>query len=133
MAGISVRLPLTIDSIDGPYSLHKDLKESVKQNLKMLMLTIPGERIMNPDFGVGLQKILFDNDTKNLRDKIHDRIRKQVSKYMPFLRVSETILPNLNDIRATQSNSIYISINYYIEPLSQKDVLEMSLSTVDVT
>jgi phage baseplate assembly protein W len=133
MAGISVKLPLNIDSVDGPYSLHKDLKESVKQNLKMLLLTIPGERVMNPDFGVGLQKVLFDNDTKNLRDKIQDRIRKQVSKYMPFLRVSETILPDLGSAREGQVNSLYISVSYYIEPLSQKDILEISLSAVDVT
>lgn len=133
MAGISVKLPLNIDSVDGPYSLHKDLKESVKQNLKMLLLTIPGERVMNPDFGVGLQKVLFDNDTKNLRDKIQDRIRKQVSKYMPFLRVSETILPDLSAVSPGQANSLHISVSYYIEPLSQKDILKISLNAVDVT
>ena len=31
----------------------------VRQNFKNLLLTIPGERMMDPDFGVGIQRFLF--------------------------------------------------------------------------
>ena len=42
MAGISVKLPLFVSEFDGPYALNKTLKDTVKQNFKMLLLTIPG-------------------------------------------------------------------------------------------
>ena len=51
---ISVKLPLEIDPRDGPYASIDDLTEVVRQNFKNLILTVPGERVMLPDFGVGL-------------------------------------------------------------------------------
>ena len=54
LQGISPRLPLVYDKTDGPYQLNKTLKQTFQQNLKMLILTMPGERPMIPEFGVGL-------------------------------------------------------------------------------
>ena len=45
---------------DGYYALTKTHHEVIRQNLKNLILTVPGERIMIPDFGVGLKKLLFE-------------------------------------------------------------------------
>ena len=128
MSGISVRLPLSIDATDGPYSLHKNLKESVKQNLKMLLLTIPGERVMDPNFGVGLLKFLFENDTQDLRSKLHERIRNQVNTYLPFLKVRETISPTLESSGNSSARQINITINYYIEPIAESDILNITLT-----
>ncbi len=60
--GFSVKLPLSTDKIDGPYVLNKTLESTIKQNLKMLVLTEPGERVMNGNFGVGLKRLLFEPD-----------------------------------------------------------------------
>ena len=48
--GISAKLPLAYTKADGPYLLTKDLTENTKQNLKILIFTNPGERVMNVDF-----------------------------------------------------------------------------------
>ena len=42
MASIGVKLPLTTDSMDG-FTMTKTLKDAIKQNFKMLILTNPGE------------------------------------------------------------------------------------------
>ena len=73
-SGLAVKLPLTVDKQFGPYGLITDYAELVKQNFKMLILTIPGERIMNPDFGIGLKKYLFEMDTHSTYAEINDRI-----------------------------------------------------------
>ena len=50
------QLPLSRgDSFD--YEYIRDVPHLVKQNLKNILLTIPGERSMDPDFGVGISKI----------------------------------------------------------------------------
>ena len=85
--GISVKLPLTYSSEDGPYKLNKKTKEAVRQNLKNLILTIPGERVMDPSFGVGLRNFLFEQITERLYTRIAERIRKQVRSYMPFVYI----------------------------------------------
>ena len=52
--GLSPKLPVSTDPIDG-YALNKTYAEVVTQNLKNLILTAPGERMMDVDFGVGIR------------------------------------------------------------------------------
>ena len=84
MAGISPKLPLTVDPTDMFYRLNKSMGEVVKQNLKMVILTAPGERIMDPEFGVGVRNYLFENLPVQ---PLEDKIRQQVKKYMPYLNI----------------------------------------------
>ena len=44
--GFSAVLPLQRDDEDGFYSLTKTLGDNIKQNVKNIMLTSPGERVM---------------------------------------------------------------------------------------
>ena len=55
MNGIGPKLPLQRDDVYGNYTLISSYAEEIKQNFKNLLLTAPGERMMNPDFGVGLR------------------------------------------------------------------------------
>ena len=72
MPGYSAKLPLF--SVDDGYALNKTVEDTVKQNLKMLMLTTPGERIMLPNFGAGLIKYLFELDNPALYSGIRSTI-----------------------------------------------------------
>ena len=83
MPGISPKLPLTRNSAEG-YRLTKTLVESVHQNFKMVLLTAPGERIMDPDFGVGLRNYIFRVDDAATYDEIREKIVEQASIYLPF-------------------------------------------------
>ena len=60
MASYAVKLPLTQDTGDA-YTMIKRIKALVKQNVKMLILTNPGERVMEPNYGVGIRQFLFEN------------------------------------------------------------------------
>ena len=85
--GISPALPLVYTAPDGPYGLTKTIPEALIQNFKNLVLTNPGERMMDPEFGVGLRKYLFEpNDAGTYLD-IETRIRNQVQKYLSFISV----------------------------------------------
>jgi phage baseplate assembly protein W len=65
-AGISAKLPLAYTKSDGPYLLTQNLTENTKQNLKNLIFTNPGERVMDPNFGVGFYNLLFENATDDI-------------------------------------------------------------------
>lgn len=58
---IAPQIPLEIDEERGKYKEYAmtDLTKVVDQNIKMVLLTSPGERIMNPNFGVGMRKYLL--------------------------------------------------------------------------
>ena len=80
VSGISPKLPLSLDEQDG-YALNKTYREMAQQNLKMLLLTIPGERIMDPNFGVGIKTYFFEQNVKAVHDIIDRNINKQVETY----------------------------------------------------
>jgi len=50
MASFSVALPLEFDATDG-FRMIKEFNSLIRQNLKMILLTDPGERVMDPLFG----------------------------------------------------------------------------------
>mgnify|MGYP002624669874 CR=1 FL=1 len=65
MASYSVRLPITLDDTDG-FGMIKDIQEMIRQNLKRLILRKAGERVMDPNFGVGMKKIIFQTNYENV-------------------------------------------------------------------
>ena len=129
MSGLSPKLPLSTDNVDG-YTLIKSYNELVTQNLKNLVLTAPGERIMDPTFGVGIRNYLFEQNTSETHQEIATRIANQVSKYMPFLEVEAVFLSPREEVPDSELNSIEIQIKYFVKPLNMTDILNI---TVDQT
>ena len=58
MAGLTPKLPLALGGESGNYQLIQNYKDLIKQNFKNLILTSPGERMMDPHFGVGIRNFL---------------------------------------------------------------------------
>jgi len=87
--GISPVIPLQRDDTDGFYSLTKTLAENVQQNFKNLVLTAPGERVMIPEFGVGLRNYLFENNELGTQAEIAEKINEQTNIYMPFVTIED--------------------------------------------
>ena len=86
MSSLSVALPLRYSTTDG-YEMNKSIKNMLKQNLKMLILTNPGERVMEPNFGVGIQGYLFENFSSSTYAEINEKIKQQVKLYIPAIRI----------------------------------------------
>ena len=125
--GISPKLPLQTDSKVGTYKLNETLHESIKQNFKNLLLTIPGERIMDTRFGVGLPMFLFEQNSGELKSRIASRINKQVKLYMPFLVINEIIFQDSEQDYQVDPNSLEIRIDYSVPALGANDFLDISL------
>jgi phage baseplate assembly protein W len=111
MSGFSPKLPLHKSANDGFYGLTKTHIEVIRQNLKNLILTIPGERIMIPNFGVGLQKLLFEQQSESLYSDMSSRIIEQVQIYMSFVEI--------NDVEFIDSERRW-TLSSGSEPLSDK-------------
>ena len=124
MIGYSPKLPLVYDKSDGPYLLTKDVKELTKQNLKMLLLTAPGERMMIPNFGVGLKNYLFLQDNGELRQKLNQEIYKQANEYIPYITITELVF---SPVDSNDYNTLYLSIRYSIDGLSINDELNIQI------
>ena len=122
MSSLGVKLPLRYSTTDG-YQMTKTIKAVIKQNLKMLLLTVPGERIMEPTFGVGLKTYLFENYTENTYAEIDSQIKKQVKRYMPAVSIKNIAFSDSN----SDFNTLAISIIYTIPNLGIRDLLEFTI------
>jgi phage baseplate assembly protein W len=70
--------------------------EQVKSNIKNVLLTKRLERVMNPDFGSGLQELLFEMNDEILVSDVESVIRDAVSKWLPYVSV-ETVDVEVSD------------------------------------
>ena len=124
MQGFSVKLPVAYDqSEDGLYSLNKTFLDTIKQNFKMLLLTNPGERIMDSDFGVGLRRYLFEQNTEEARKQLRSRIISQTRKYLNFIKIEEI---NISDPEANEENLVFVNIRFAVPILNVNDELNIS-------
>ena len=132
MAYYAPKLPLKRDPNTG-YEMLDDLKGVVKQNFRMLILTVPGERIMNPDFGVGLYKYLFEHvPSVQLQEAIKRDIIRQTTTYMSYISIKDISFQSLEGNPVSSGdNSLYVRIEYYIKTLNANDILEVSVSEQD--
>jgi phage baseplate assembly protein W len=112
MSALGPKLPLFRDQTNGSYSLIYSLAEEIKQNFKNLLLTCPGERMMNPDLGVGVRNFLF-LPRQQITSELRQRIEGQVARYMPFIQLTKIQFNRgINENMADDLNILSISIEY---------------------
>jgi len=118
MKGIGPALPLFRDASFGNYALIDSYADEVKQNFKNLILTSPGERMMNPDFGVGVRNFLFEPAGQAI-PKIRQRLNSQINRYMPFIRINKLQFNHdKEEALANDSNILSIRIEYEVPSLN---------------
>lgn len=122
MSSIAVKVPVTYDTGNG-FAMLKSIPPVIRQNLKMLLLTNPGERVMDPQFGVGIQRYLFSNFSENVEAQISAKINEQVSRYMPGLVIQNIQFHSLNP----DTNSMAFRIIYYVPNIGTSDLLEFTI------
>ena len=88
---VGVTLPF-----DGPAVFNSSFttKEQVKSNLINLLLTTPGERLMNPTFGVGIRNLLFEQviDKQIIKNRIIDGAQVNI----PEIEVTDVFIKREN-------------------------------------
>lgn len=121
MASIGVKLPINKSSTDG-FGMIKSISGMIKQNFKMLILTVPGERIMEPNFGVGLSQFLFEPFGQGTQMKIETRLNKQVSIYLPVVQIVSVNFASSHD-----GGLLALEILYTVPKIGTRDLLRITI------
>ena len=91
----------------------------------MLMLTAPGERVMDPNFGAGLRNYLFSHDLPSLKIKLENVITNQAASYMPMIRIDVVEISN----NIGFEEKLDIKIFYTVPEINIEDVLSLSINS----
>ena len=84
---IGITLPLQFG--ENTFEQSYQTKDQVKSNIKNLLLTKRGERIIQPEFGSGLQSLLFEQNVDDLEGRIEDTINESLEQWLPYVTAEE--------------------------------------------
>ena len=85
---IGLKLPFT-RGMSGLFPQSETTLEQVGSNIKNLLLTAKGERVMQPDFGSRLRELLFEQYTEDLSSRIQSEIQEAISTWLPYINIEE--------------------------------------------
>ena len=102
----------------GFFEGNMDTKAAVREDIKTLLMTIKGERVMHKEMGTTLPILsgqLFE-PIKNIEllEKIKLEIETQVKVYLPFLSLQSVNLLTSEDDDNLKTNQIRVSMSYLI-------------------
>tara|TARA_B100000282_G_scaffold293479_1_gene268878 strand:+ start:56 stop:472 length:417 start_codon:yes stop_codon:yes gene_type:complete len=98
-------------------------KEQVKTNLINVLLTEPGERINEPNFGVGLKGLLFEQNIN--KEGLDDVINQQINFYIPQIELVETVV-------MSEEHTISIKLTYKFLLDNTNNAVQLNFNSNDV-
>lgn len=115
---IGIAFPLSHDT--GGFRQTYTQSEAVKNNILNVLLTEKGERVNQPDLGVGLKSLLFENitDASTLIPIIED----QLDKYVP-----DAIVQDINSEFDPDSHILKITLVYILALTGDADSIEVNV------
>jgi phage baseplate assembly protein W len=109
---VGIEFPLGY-SPEGFFYKTKTVLQQSKANLRNLLLTTPGERIMQPEFGSRLKFIVFEQG-QDIPNRIEETIRSSADKFLAYINI-------INVFTTQQDNTVSVSIEYSV-PLNPDDI-----------
>lgn len=99
---VAIGITLPIQRGNGGYFAQSyQTSEQVKSNIKNLILTRKGERLMHPNFGTDLYNSLFNQNTDDLEVEIERSIDRAIQEWMPYISIDEILVDQSNTNRDT--------------------------------
>jgi|TARA_Y100000310_G_C20605464_1_gene775256 hypothetical protein len=108
---------------DGWFASTSTTIKAVKNNIKMLLSTTKGERLMQPDLGLNLRKFLFEQYTDETRVVIENEIVDTFEFWLPFVEIRDLIISmDKTDSVGKNAMSIFIQFNITKDPNTLESV-----------
>ena len=105
------------NGVEGWFASTDTTIKAVKNNIKMLLNTNKGERLMQPNLGINLRKFLFEQYNDESRIAIQNEILDTLKTWLPFVEIKELDI-NMEETDAIGKNKmmIYITFNIIRDP-----------------
>ena len=84
---IGIATPMQLGNKTNIFKMHYSLEDTIKDNLRNLVLTNHGERLGRFDFGANLMPLVLELGTEELDNEAMLRIKTAVTKYLPFVNL----------------------------------------------
>ena len=88
---VGLDLPLGIQpgTSDGMFATTKTTVDAIKNDIRLLLMTQKGERLMQPNLGVNIRQFLFEQITEDITIQIENDIVDTFETWLPFVELRE--------------------------------------------
>ena len=117
---VGITLPIQRGE-DGYFRQSFKTFDQVRSNLKNLLLTKRGERILQPDFGSGLHDLLFNPATEKFEEDLENTINDAVAQWLPYVIVEDINIDISKE--QTDNNQAKVSLKFKQEGDQTLDTL----------
>jgi phage baseplate assembly protein W len=94
-------------------------EEDIDESLRILIATLPKERVMQPAYGCGLKALVFENITESTLTLVKDAIQRAVLFFEPRI--------DLEDIEINEEQAyggvLYIKLHYTVRTTNSRSNL----------
>jgi len=74
------KFPVRLDPATGRIAL-SEYEQDVQEAIRIIVATAPGERLMRPDFGCGIHRLVFDTLSRATVGLFESRVREALVKW----------------------------------------------------
>lgn len=97
--------------------------DSIKQSVQTIVLTPPGSRLFEPNFGCGVGGFTFEILDDDTAQKLQTTIKTALASYEPRIVVN-----SVSVVADPDNNSLDVEISYLIQELQEYDSTTISLA-----
>jgi phage baseplate assembly protein W len=101
--------------------------DQVKSNIINLLLTKRFERLMQPEFGSGIQELLFNMNDEMFADNLENTIVDTLSKWLPYVNVETINIQQSNEFK--DNNKVEVSVSFRVSDTQILDTVTFNVQT----
>lgn len=128
---LGLKLPMRLGQ-NGYFDTNQATSDQISDNIRNLLLTKPGERRFNNEFGSGIYNLLFEQrDVEASKDIIVDIVQRDVDKFINGVIVNN-VKVNLSSLQPTNTdeNTIYIRVYFTYNQITGTSDIEISTKNI---
>jgi phage baseplate assembly protein W len=117
------RFPLKTDTAGGRLLIETDYEAYVRQLIRQVLLTSPGERVDRPTFGAGLRRLVFSPASETTATLLQTTVFQALDTWLGRLI-------KVDDVQATFSDGVMnVEVTYTIKARAERRVLNLEVTS----
>ena len=112
------------DDRSGMFASTSTTLEAVKVNVRNLLQTELGERVMQPNLGIRLKQFLFEPFSEDLVVQVQDTIVESMNFWLPFVQLNDIRVKMSDDNSDVGRSTLEILVDFSLkqDPLTNESV-----------
>ena len=112
-SGINFKTPFK-KSTRGGFEMNEVTVDAVADDIKNLLKTNFGERLIHYDMGANLRGLIFENKGEDLKQKVSDSIISAVERWLPFVTLSKIDVFDSVSNQSLGDNEILVQLSFFV-------------------